>query len=423
MLLPFCCLIEHLIDDFNMFCSVCGNKISENHKFCIKCGNARPMDANNGLQKGILKPRSSIKLVKSQNTSECSTPTFETFQTTKRNERASSFRSNGKAAKRKKSVDYTTGEVVINFGIMFFNGNQLKPQRSKNLSVKVPKVSTKDELLAAGLAKHKAHSTNLVKDGVKYVLLYPDGALVSKLRESDDEFTLYKYKREYGKAYQRINFYICPSRDYNDYTVSALTDVFAESSESDKGAVTSDTEIVDLTYKTDTSETTSNMAAAPGKLSASLRMTNSVNARLKTKENGTSSMVTATLESLPSSSCEATSFSHQGNTLSTQSGTLGENLECLYESITELFPQCNPAQARDALLATNNTLEAAVNLIISNQTQSITTHEGIYASFNFCNDITNDPEFTENNNQSDDKAVLHHVGEKKQLNCRRCTAT
>ena len=47
---------------------------------------------------------------------------------------------------------------------------------------------------------------------------------------------LYKYKREYGKAYQCINFYICPSRNYNDYTVNKLADVFTECSESDKEA-------------------------------------------------------------------------------------------------------------------------------------------------------------------------------------------
>ena len=75
---------------------------------------------------------------------------------------------------------------------------QLKPQRSASLSVTVPKVSTKDQLLAAGLAKHKAHSKNLIKDNIKYVLLYPDGALIDKLRESDESFVLYKYKSEYA---------------------------------------------------------------------------------------------------------------------------------------------------------------------------------------------------------------------------------
>ena len=53
---------------------------------------------------------------------------------------------------------------------MFFDGNQLKPQGLKNLSVKTPKVSTKGD-------------GKKVKDSVKYDLLYPDGAPVNKLRE------------------------------------------------------------------------------------------------------------------------------------------------------------------------------------------------------------------------------------------------
>ena len=61
--------------------------------------------------------------------------TLEKFQATKRKERASSFRPKGNARKRQKTQDDTSEEVVINIGIMFYNGDQLKPQRSKNLSV------------------------------------------------------------------------------------------------------------------------------------------------------------------------------------------------------------------------------------------------------------------------------------------------
>ena len=160
-----------------MFCPLCGNQMSENHKFCCKCGNP-----SFGIcsSKNIVKLQSSANVCKNENTGSSSTPTFEQFQAAKRKERAASFR----PAKRKTSVD-TSGDVAINFGIMLFDGNQLKPQRSASLSVMVPKVSTKDQLLAAGLAKHKAHSKNLIKDNIKYILLYPDGALVDKLRESD----------------------------------------------------------------------------------------------------------------------------------------------------------------------------------------------------------------------------------------------
>ncbi len=87
--------------------------------------------------------------------------------------------------------------------------------------MKVPKVLTKDELLAVGLAKHQAHCKNLIKGNTKYVLLYPDGSLViDKLRESDEGFILYKYKNKYGKAYQRFTF--CSSCDYDEHTMMTI---------------------------------------------------------------------------------------------------------------------------------------------------------------------------------------------------------
>ncbi len=405
---------ERSIYIFVMFCPLCGNQISENHKFCYKCGNPSPVDTGCS-SRAVPKPQSSASVdklsegTKSEGTS--STPTFETFQATKRKERASNFRPKGNTVKRKKSGDDNSGEVAINFGIMFFDGNQLKPQRSANLSVKVPKVSTKDELLAAGLAKHKAHSKNLIKDNIKYVLLYPDGSLViDKLRESDEGFVLYKYKNEYGKAYQRINFYICPSRDYNEHTMNTLGDLWAESGESDKEAVNSDAEIADLTCKTKQIRKTSSAVTTADNLSASLTVSNPVTTSfgVAVEQSAACLPITATPDNLSASlnvstnpentALEVTTISHHGSTLSTVSNTSDENIDSLYESITEMFPHCSPSHARNALLATNNNLEAAVNLIVSNQTQSTTTTQEIYASFEFCNDITNDPDFTDNCN-------------------------
>ena len=111
--------------------------MSENHKYFCKCGNPLPAGGSCS-SKNILKSQSSANVHKTENTGSSSTPTFEQFQAAKRKERATSFR----PAKRKTSVD-TSGDVAINFGIMLFDGNQLKPQRSASLSVTVPKVSTK----------------------------------------------------------------------------------------------------------------------------------------------------------------------------------------------------------------------------------------------------------------------------------------
>ena len=186
------------------------------------------------------------------------------------------------------------------------------------------------------MAKHKAHSKNLIKDNIKYVLLYPDGALVDKLRESDESFVLYKYKSEYGKAYQRINFYICPSHDYDEYTINVLANLWVQSSESDKETVNSDAEIVDSTCKTNQKKTSSTVSTANNLLN-SLTVSNPVNTTLDvtTEQGRTSSNIGATPDNLSASlnastdsvnaTLDAATISHQGSTLATVSNTVDKN--------------------------------------------------------------------------------------------------
>ena len=244
------------------------------------------------------------------------------------------------------------------------------------------------------------------------------------------------------KAYQRINFYICPSHDYDEYTINVLANLWVQSSESDKETVNSDAEIVDSTCKTNQKKTSSTVSTANNLLN-SLTVSNPVNTTLDvtteqgrtssnigatvsnpvnttldvtTEQGRTSSNIGATPDNLSASlnastdsvnaTLDAATISHQGSTLATVSNTVDKNIDSLYESITEMFPQCSPSCARNALLVTDNNLEAAINLIISNQAQSITTTQEIYASFEFCNDIENDPEFTEDNNPREDETNM-----------------
>jgi len=44
--------------------------------------------------------------------------------------------------------------------------------------------------------------------------LYDDGTEVNTLKESPNEFLLYKYKKECGKPYHRINVFICEAFDF-----------------------------------------------------------------------------------------------------------------------------------------------------------------------------------------------------------------
>ena len=55
----------------------------------------------------------------------------------------------------------------------------------------------------------------MIKENANYVILYSDASKVEKLKESDEEFMLHKYKLECNKPYHRINFYICPTIDHS----------------------------------------------------------------------------------------------------------------------------------------------------------------------------------------------------------------
>ena len=73
---------------------------------------------------------------------------------------------------------------------MLYDGEELKSQRGKTLLLTLKKSANADELLKAALDKHRAHSKDVVKESTKYVILYPDGTKVEKLKEVDEEFVI-----------------------------------------------------------------------------------------------------------------------------------------------------------------------------------------------------------------------------------------
>ena len=139
---------------------------------------------------------------------------FNEFRAKKEQERGSHFRRT--KGKRKRPNEDVEEKVKINIGIMLFDGSELKKQRGKSLTLELPKNSTKDVLLKASIDKHVAHSRDMVNPNHKYEILYSDGIIVDKLKESDEEFVLYKYKAECAKLYNRISFFLCRKIDYQE---------------------------------------------------------------------------------------------------------------------------------------------------------------------------------------------------------------
>lgn len=243
-------------------------------------------------------------------------------------------------------------------------------------------------------------------------MLYPDCSIIGKLKESDENFVLYKYKAEYGKPYHRINLFIFPSCDHIEYSINSLAQCLVESSESDVQSVNVDDESISGCPEEQSVSLPTTAASIIGnsQTSSSQNLVShpTVTAPPCTPRNSSSTMTTLVSRAATSTLDDATiaipSYVHVDLRSTSISSSITQNassegIESAYESLTEMFPQLGPSEARDALLTTNNNLEAAVNLIISSQSRS-TTHEEVYAAFDFCNIIENDTEFLENLNDN-----------------------
>ncbi|KAI3361367.1 hypothetical protein L3Q82_013538, partial [Scortum barcoo] len=101
-------------------------------------------------------------------------------------------------------------QVQINIGLMVPNGTDgadLRPLRGKTLPLFVdPEVAAPDVLKQA-VQKMRTFNNNM-QEG-PYVLLYPDCSEVVHVPGSERLFKLAEYKKELGKPYSRITFFIC----------------------------------------------------------------------------------------------------------------------------------------------------------------------------------------------------------------------
>ena len=76
------------------------------------------------------------------------------------------------------------------------------------------------------LAQKKTFRLRSVFFGLEnYVFLYPDSKLVYHIPVTDEPFTVAKYKKELGKPYSKICFYLCKDEE----SQSSLLKGFADS--------------------------------------------------------------------------------------------------------------------------------------------------------------------------------------------------
>ena len=77
-------------------------------------------------------------------------------------------------------------------------------------------------ILTKAVTKHANHDKNLIRDDLRYTLLYPDGTEVKTLPGSSDCVILHKYKDEIGKSLSRVTLYIATKSDVSDALFSEL---------------------------------------------------------------------------------------------------------------------------------------------------------------------------------------------------------
>ena len=187
----------------------CGNrgKISkQEHKFCVDCGT--PLADNN--EDSIVSSPSFSTL---SHIPKGKPPTLHQFLEQKKEERTSCFgakdRVNLKKNLKTKGNGVDDKPVHINVAITTLQeGDTLKLLCGKAFSIDFPKTATSKEILERSFTKHACHNSDDIDITFSsfYELFYPDGVIVSRLRETNEPFVLYQYEKEVGRSYNRINF-------------------------------------------------------------------------------------------------------------------------------------------------------------------------------------------------------------------------
>ena len=108
----------------------------------------------------------------------------------------------------------------MQIGVLEAEGGKLKRLKDRTVPLDIVSSCNASDLLKAAIQKHTKHFKQFNKYA-DYILLYPDQSIVQKLPGSSEDFVLHEYKKDLGKPYSKIYFYICDKIDFErvkDYT-------------------------------------------------------------------------------------------------------------------------------------------------------------------------------------------------------------
>ncbi|XDV52365.1 hypothetical protein PO909_021099 [Leuciscus waleckii] len=195
-----------------MFCPFCGKHMNSLTRFCFTCGRCLEFlkDADQTETLETQGTSRQLDTVLSKNNPCPSYKQFMEYRSSKSKERQSfNYGPKGRSKPKERK------QVQINVGLMGphgTDGTDLKPLRGKTLPLFTdPEVAAPD-LLKQAVQKMRTFNKDMHEG--PYVLLYPDCSEVVLVPGSERSFKLAEYKKEIGKAYSRITFFICLEKHY-----------------------------------------------------------------------------------------------------------------------------------------------------------------------------------------------------------------
>lgn len=199
-----------------MFCSRCGSALFSEAKFCHVCGVTSKSPDENLVSKIKQESSTNEPSTSSSTSSGQSAVSFDEYRERKEKERSSRFKPKAKKAKTE-SNDKKPSEVKINIGLQKVRDDELKFVRGSTLPLKVNPTIGADELRKKGAEKIMKFNNDLTGEPFGFTLLYPDRNEVRTLPGSKEPFTLQRYREEIGKAYGRLTFYVCKTKDFLNF--------------------------------------------------------------------------------------------------------------------------------------------------------------------------------------------------------------
>lgn len=138
-------------------------------------------------------------------------------------------------------------EVKVQVGVVEVEDGKLRRLKGRTLPLMIRPSCHFEDFLEAAVEKHAKHFKQFNKYD-EHILLYPDYTKVQKLPGSSEDFVLSEYKKEIGKPYSKLYFWLCSKLDFE----RSKQDVESESDEANSMFYDEERKVLHTDSKVDT---------------------------------------------------------------------------------------------------------------------------------------------------------------------------